>query len=153
MVNSQVVTEIVNALKTDIRVENIPTPIPVIEVGIKSIKNSLTAHNTLSNAVSATILTTSAVADTYITHVQLSYIKDVTSTCANITIDTSQNGQSKKLVNIACLSLTAQTGEVFLVFKHPIKVDRSSIINITSTTNVANINVTATIGYFIDEVS
>jgi len=153
MVNSQVVSEISNALKIDERVEKIPNPIPVVEVGIKSIKNGLIRGIGLSNSTQITVLTTSAVADTYITGITLSLIKDATSTSTSVDVRCSINGAVTTLVSIPCFTLTPQITSIYVPFIHPVKLDRGANMTLNSTTNVANIAARVDVQYFLDEIN
>lgn len=153
MVNSQVVREVENAFKIDTRVTSTPNPIPVIEVGVKSIKNITAASAIASNATSATILTAPADRDLYIVGVSLSVIKDVTGTSTESTISATIEANTVKLISIVGISLTVQSGSDCVSFSHPIKVDKGSIVNVTNTTAVANTRANGTVYYFIDDIN
>lgn len=153
MVNSQVVAETAQAFKLDLNVDKIPAPIPVIEVGVKSVKNAIAANAGLSNATSATVYTCPSNQDFYLTSCILNMIKDATSTSLYVTLRVYINGQSTTLIYIPCFTLTAQTMSCNLIFPHPLKLDRGSQINVLSDTNVANIKAYGSISGFIDEVT
>lgn len=154
MVNTQVIEEIEDALKIDRRVERAPSPLPVIEVGVKSIKNCITASQSNTSATSATLFTTSNDCDTYLTGASLTWIRDASATSTLFAIYyVDENGLNKILLSVGGITLTAGSGSTITPPMHPIKLKRGSNVTITSTTNVANFKLTGQIYYFIDEIS
>jgi hypothetical protein len=153
MVNSQVVQEIVNALKIDLLAEKVPSPIPVIEVGTKNVKNAIAKSNSATNATTATIYTTPTTSDFYITGAYLSVIKDVTSTSVGTAITFVRDANTETLLSIPSITLTVQSECMSCDLKNAIKCDRGTIIAVTNTTNVANIKATGTIIGILDEIN
>jgi hypothetical protein len=153
--NSEVNSEIRNALKIMQSTENIPIPTPVIEVGTKSVKNALIKSGSAINATSATLMTTSAFADTYVFGASISVIKDATSTSVSeaIQLTPDETGLAVSMLQIASLTLTIQSQSVSIMLPHPIKIKRGSVIAIANSTNVGNITTTAQIYYYLDEVA
>ncbi len=152
MVNSQVVAEIVDAFKLDRLQDNIPSPVPVIEVGVKSTKNSYTISQTSSNT-SATVLTTSDTNNTYITGVMLSVIKDSSATSTSSRVRCSQGGVYKDLAIITGITLTAQQDTTAITFNHPVLVDKNTAVTLTNSTNTAVVFAGCIVNYYIDEVN
>jgi hypothetical protein len=154
MVNSQVTREIVEALKLDINVQAIPSPIPVIEVGVKQVKRGMNRSQSLANATSGTIFTTPVDQDFYITGANLTFVRDATATSALFNISyTDEGGQSQNILTFAGVTLNLGYGATQTPPMHPIKVARGTNINLNSSTNVGNFKVTAQVYGFIDEVN
>lgn len=154
MVNSQVVKEISNALKIDERIEKIPAALPVIEVGIKSVKPLLNAQASANNTGAAVTILAAQDKDVYISAATLSYIKDATSTSTSTQIKYyDENNKLKNLIFIPTLTLTAGYQTVHVTFNHPIKIYKNTAITLEHSAGVANISGTATVFYYVDEVN
>ncbi len=155
MVNSQVTAEISNALKIDERVENIPSPIPVIEVGIKRTKNAIIkeAHSSLSGAT--TIYTTPADMDFYLCSISMSIVKNAACDAATgyIGVYGTINGQTQYLLTSVWITLTAERIDINITFPHSIKIDRNTSIRLGGVFAAGVMERTACITGFIDEVS
>jgi hypothetical protein len=127
--NRELMEEIRNVAKiqqgTDI-VPNILSNqiVPVIEVNPKITKNLIVANATCTNSTSADIIAAvGSVQDIYIVGVQLSFIKDVTSTSTYSRVRCTINGLDTIIVSIPHITLTAQTGSIFVYFSHPLKIE------------------------------
>lgn len=107
-----------------------------------------TSFITASNATGATILTTPLDKDVYIVSAQLSYIKDATSTATDIRLVCTVENNVIRLISLPGLTLTAGNMTETITFKHPIKVDRGTQININSNTGVANIAYHGVVTYY-----
>lgn len=154
MANWQVTQEIIQALKLDINVDKIPQPIPVVEVGVQSIKKGVSASQSCTNATTATVYTTPTDRDFYITGGNLTFVRDATATSALFGLGyTDENGGSQNLLTFAGVTLNACWGSTQTPQMHPIKVKRGTNIVITSSTNVGNFKATGQIYGFIDEMS
>lgn len=154
MVNSQVVSEIEKALKIDKQVEKIPAAIPVVEVGIKSVKDIKIGYATATNTTSTTILTTPTDRDFYVVGGFLTGAKDAGATTTNLNVKVTIDGTSTPLLRITTLSGTAnQAAFGSISLPHPIKVDRGTNIVLESGTNAANVTLAGAVYYFLDEVS
>jgi hypothetical protein len=84
-----------------------------------------------ATAVGTIIVAADPDRDIYVTGIYASMVKDATCdiSTANRSVQFSQNGASNTpLVSIPMLTLTAQTYEVSVYFKNPIKIDRGTII-------------------------
>jgi len=106
---------------------------------------------TATNATSATIHTTPTDRDFFLKSLLLTCNKDATATSTNIAITGVIGGITKVLLQVNITTLTAIQGlAVPLTLPNAIKLDRGSIIAVTNSTAVANINTTAIItGYNI----
>lgn len=106
------------------------------------------ARAAATNATATTIFTCSSTKDSYITHCSLSSIKDVTSTSTKSIITAVIDGATKEILEIAGITLTADSQAMACNFSTPIKVDRSSVISVRNSTAVANVNTVAVISGF-----
>jgi len=150
--NTEVYNEIRSALKTQLN-DKVPNPIPVIEVNPKQVKNSLTTSGILVNGTSQPVALPTG-KDLYIIGASIKWVKDATSTSTYSSITyTSEDGAVLYLLRNAHLTLTAEAGSNSITFPHPIKVKRDTQLAILSSTNVANISVSAVINYFVDDSS
>lgn len=152
--NSQVINETRDALKINTAVEKIPNAIPVIEVGVKSVKNLIIKALDKSSAASSTIYTTPSNQDFYIVGAQLSRIKDAACDSSSVTLSAVIGGATSTILTLAGFTLTAQDGSITICFTHPIKVDRGSTITLyNGTKTVGNILTSGVIYGFLDEAS
>lgn len=152
--NDEVIREIRNAFKIQPgSMEQSPNPIPVVEVGLKSVKNAFVRSNFATNSTGVTIFTTSANADTYLVSAALTMIKDATATATSSSITIVYNGSTELLISIPEITLTAQTLSVNITLPHPIKLDRGSLVRITNSTNVGNISSFGSVICYLDEVN
>lgn len=143
--NSDLTKNMVTATKAAVSRDIMPTQlaekvVPVINVN--------PAHNriitmvkraTCTNSTSTTIFTTSAVNDTYIIGMQIAWIKDVTATALTANITAYINGLNTILCELRGFTLTVQNDSIFLSFPIPILIDRNTNVNLTCSTNVANV--------------
>lgn len=143
--NKRISNFIVDELRLNPVSDNIPKTVvpsiqPTFEVDRKFSVPLATNNNTATG--SATILTTPANVDTYITGVHLSFIKDATCDVATnslVQITAISQGTTYGLLSFPLITLTAQTGSDFAVFNPPLKVDRGTAIALTSATFSAGI--------------
>lgn len=112
-------------------------------------KESFSETATASNSTSATIFTSDAVKDTYLNSVSLTLIKDATATSLSSTITAVINGATKTLAIIPSFTLTAQTLAISVTFNVPIKIDRSTAVNVTNSTNVGNVKASGCVSGFL----
>jgi hypothetical protein len=99
-----------------------------------------------------TIFTTATDKDTYVTNLTLGVIKDVTSTSAFSRLLATVGGVVQALARIPSQTLTPQSEIVSINFNYPLKLDRGTSIQITNSTDVANISCSATIAGYLEEV-
>ena len=146
------------AIKAALTRDNLPNQlaekvVPVIDVhpDHNRIAN-VVVSDILANGTSATLYTTPTDRDFYLTSATLSTIKDATSTSTASAIEiTPQVGLATKILSIVGLTLTAQNFSIATSFNCPILLKRGSSINITNSTNVANITSRAAItGYIVE---
>ncbi len=152
MVNSQLQKEISDAFKIDERIEKIPSAIPVCEVNPKVVKNGFAYVGTATNATSSIIVTTPTTGVFYITGLALTIIKDATATSTVTNISGIIDGQTKILISLPSITLTAQSISISISLIHPIKIDSGTNISVLNGTNVANITAKACIYGFLDEI-
>jgi hypothetical protein len=155
MVNSQVVSEIVNAFKLDTNVDKIPNAIPVIEVGTKSVKNILVAPLTAPATGLQTILTTSTTNDTIIYCIVMSYNKNATCDIATgqIYIDAVLGGKITHIALLNVITLTAEKDNLIIPLPHGLKIDRGTNIQMSGTFTAGVLIRSADLYYILDEVS
>ena len=141
--NSDVTKELREGGKISLR-DAIPTQlaekvVPVMEVNPKLLKvTNFIKRGTLNNATSATLATTDAINETFITGAYLSVMKDVTATSLYFRINCVIGGASTSLLALGSLTLTAGSKDVSIMFRDPIKVDKSSALTLVASTNVGN---------------
>lgn len=127
---------------------------PVINVNPKDYRRcNIIKRNSASNSTSATVYTTPADKDFFLSAATLTVCKDATSTStlSTLTIVPNTETSAVQLLDIASLTLTAQDGTISITLPNPIQLARNSAINVTNTTNVANIRADATIiGYTVE---
>lgn len=137
MVNSQQISEVIDAFKVDLRVEKIPSSIPVVETNPKIVRNiEITYGATATDATSATILTTPTDKDFFILGSILSTSKSSAATALFSTITCTINGLACVInKNIHNASAAANVQSPIWYGNHPIKVDRGTNITVTNSTN------------------
>jgi len=108
--------------------------IPVVNVNPKDYKESKYATLSKTNTGTATIYTTDLNKDTFLTSVQLSFAKDATCDAAtgSVVLQAIPFGLTSQtaIVSIATITLTAQSGNIFLEFNKPVKIARNTAIQI-----------------------
>jgi len=155
--NSNLSKELIDGAKIQTSFDKVPDQIaekvvPVMEVNPKLLKLSLPfpVSGALSNALSATLYTTSSIKDTYLTGATMSMIKDATSTATDMRFYFTEatTGQTRLIFRITGLSLTADSKFCAIDFNKPMKVARGTNIMVTSNTADANISIKGTLfGY------
>jgi len=126
--------------------------IPVIEVNPKLLRRiDILKAGSVSNGTTSTVYTTPADQDFFIVAVSLSVTKDATSTSTSSGVTCIVGGAAVEITSIAGLTLTAQSSTISVALPTPIKVDRSSNITVTNSTNVANVRARANVlGYLVN---
>jgi len=152
--NSDLSKELVSGAKIQQATDRIPNilgdvVIPTMEVNPKLLRRiNHSTYAAVTNATSGTIYTTPADKDYFLTAISLSVIKDVTSTSVLVTLRCIQDGLTKVLLAIPCITLTVQNQGLSLTLPYPMKIDKNTAITVTSSTNVANIVIVGTVmGY------
>lgn len=158
--NSNLTKELIDVGKLQVSRDKIPNElaekvVPVINVNPKDYRiANVLRYNTCTNATNATIYTTPADRDTYITNIMLAFIKDATATSTGVWINFVIDGATRTILHYPCLTLTAQTGAITLALPSPIKVDRNTAITVNSSTNVGNISASGSIiGYSVENIN
>jgi len=125
--------------------------VPMININdqVYYAKESFAFNGTAINATSTTLFTTDSVKDTYISAITLGVIKDATATSLLSTVSAVINGQTRALVSIPGITLTVQSEVVSASFNPPIKVDRSSIVTLTNSTNTGNVSASGNVAGFL----
>jgi len=158
MVNSQVMREISDELKIDERIEKIPNPIPVVEVGLKLSKTAKVASGVMSATGTLAIIPSSggltSRGDVYLTGLSCSLIKDAACDAATGTIFVSCtiDGASYYITAIPIIALTAQSENRNISFSHPIKLDKNTAVAFTSTYAAGVMVRACSIYYYTDEI-
>lgn len=101
----------------------------------------------------ATMFTTPASKDFYLTGLLISYIKDAACDIATgaIAVTVNIDGTSKTIARLSVLTLTAQSQVVYIPFVKPLKVDKSASISMTGTFAAGNLQRDWTIhGYTVE---
>ncbi len=129
-------------------VSDIISPVVIIKRSPDIIKKG-----TASNATSGTAYTTPSDKDFYLTNVMLSVTKDVTATSAETAATVILNGITVSILSLSTLTLTAQNMSGSLNFANPVKVDRGTAIQVTNTTNQANVRAMINIVGFTTETT
>jgi hypothetical protein len=158
--NKEVMLKLAETANIQIAKESIPNQlaekiVPTFECNPHLLKtaNIVREIPIISPAVSATIYTTPLDKDFYLTSATLSLIKDVNATSISTEVRVTIEGQSRKILTIAGLSLTPQTAEKEISFSKPIKIDRGTNIYVTHSTNVATASASACITGFTMELT
>ena len=157
MVNSQLITQIINAFKLDMRVDKIPNATPTVEVNPKIIKSVIVKSGAKTTTGGFTLLATPLNQDVFLKTISFGMVKDVTCDVAiNLAgVSAVIDGVTTNLLSVPMLTLTAQDQNKTINFGPAgIKIDRNSNILIISNTYAAGLmNRTAEISYFLDEVN
>jgi len=113
----------------DNEVEGTYAVVPVTPISELAIHNSNTASGNI------TLHTTSDKKDTYVTGVLLSIAKDATCDISTGTINVNSTilGKVRRLADLAVLTTTAQSSQIFVNFPFPVKLDRNVAVNISGT--------------------
>lgn len=159
--NSEVIQELRLAAKLQLGKDKIPNflssgIVPTIELNPKIIKNSFSKSVTQTASGALAILAANPTQDIYIVGLAFSVIKDAACDVSNSTVGISGtiNGLATTLLGCAVLTATAQNSFISITLQHPIKIDRNTAINHTSSAFTAgNMVRSATVVYFIDETS
>lgn len=155
MVNSQVTREISNAFKIDERVTKLPAAIPVVEVGVKSVKELNVVKTLLChNAASTTLYTTPENEDFYLLGGSMSLkISSGTESSTEFYITCVISGVRTNILGHAAASNAYQTVlPVYFMSNHPIKVDKNTTITVTMNAPAAGDRAMASIYGYKDEV-
>lgn len=156
MVNSQVIHEIVDALKIDERVEPIPNAIPTIEVGYK--RNSSGVMLLSTRATSGTMYINPATGyDFYITSINFNFAKDAACDAATgtmtITAVPYDTGVSQIIFAVPHITLTASEYTGTITFANPLRLLRNSQIQQAQTYAAGTLSRTINISGFYDKTS
>lgn len=149
---SEYINKLVKNLRLSTSTDSIPSEVAGKIVPTFSINypfNLKSESVTVTNSTSGIIFTTRTDADTFLTNIQLSLIKDATSTSTLTTVQCTPYEQPPKaILRIPSITLTAQIANLTQEFHIPIKLQRGSTVNVTNGTNVANILAGATAQFF-----
>jgi hypothetical protein len=103
------------------------------------------------NATSATLYTTPSDKDFYLVSASLSFVKDITATTTGVSLRAVVEGVQRRILELACLTLTVERGQLNISLNNPIKIDRNTNISVDSITNNANFNIRGQIiGYTVE---
>lgn len=154
MVNSQLIHEVTDAFKLDLRVDKIPSVIPVCEVNPKHNKSQICKFVTKTTTGTLSIMQTPTDQDFYLTGCTLSFSKDAACDMAtgHLFIQCISDGAIQVLCGLAILTTTAERDTISVQFRNPIKCDRNTAIQSVGTFAAGNCSRSATITGFIDEI-
>lgn len=156
MVNSQLINEVVNVLKLDSRVENIPSVVMTAETNPKVVTPATVASASLIISGGGIVYTVPNTQDFYLRSINFGMIKDATCDKAsgNVTVTGRVNGITVTLASLPVLVSTAQTNQCTVLFQNPVKIDRGGTINIGSATYTTGLmSRTVDISGFLDEIN
>lgn len=126
--------------------------IPIINITPRNNKIvQIIKYASCINATSTTIYTTPAKGDFYLTAASLDFIKDAGSTSTNSAINSYVNGAQVDILKLRQLSGVASLNAVTQSFDPPIKIDKSTPINLLNFAAVANISSGAIIMGYIED--
>ncbi len=127
-----------------------PEILPVIPItGIINIIRSAS----LSSGATTNIYTTPTDKDFYIDALCVSLAKDVNATTTALTITATIDGVSVAILSIACTTLTLERSDKEIYFEKPIKIDRNTVIALSSGTNVATFRFSCNLYGHVEEVT
>jgi len=98
-------------------------------------------------------MTADANKDFYISGLTFAFWKDITATTTYLAVSCTIDGATATLVIIPTQALFIETGQIAISFPFPIRIDRSSSITMTASTNVANFASRCTIYGYYDDVA
>lgn len=158
--NTDLLKEVREGIKSQQLRENIPQMladkiVPVMEVNPKLLRRTNLVKNiTKASSGSQTIFTSDATKETYITNLVLSVIKDATNDAVSqaCSITVVQDGATLTPLSMSLLTLTAQDDSITLSFKNPIKIDKNTVVGLTSVSYTAGTMFRSAnvIGYTLD---
>ena len=126
------------------------TVLPVIDMSPAFHRKPFTINSNPVTTGAATIYTTVAGEEVYITGVQLSFVQNVTASTptGQISVTAVIDGTTVPLASVAVLTLTAMTQSTYVQFANPIKVDVATAIILTGTFAAGAMSRSATIECF-----
>jgi len=121
---------------------------PIVDVGPTA---RISKYATATNATSATIYTTPADKDFYITDLSLAVQTDATATNTEYSIRCTIDGVIQRILVLPRITLVAGYASVAWNLSRHIKVDRNTTITASTANNTANFAVTGCIlGYTVE---
>jgi hypothetical protein len=151
MVSTELINNIIDASKIDVRVTSIPNALPVYEVNPKLMRDGFAIAGSLNNATSVTILTASTTGKTYIDGFQVAWTKDASATTTAIYVSAIIS-IAKTVLTIPLTTLRVGDGVCNIMLRHPLLIDKGSILTLNSLTNVANFTAGIVVYGHFDEV-
>jgi len=155
--NAQTIKELVKAGNLQVGFDEVPNKlanaiVPVIETNPRLLRvGNIHRFNVATNALSATIYTTPANQDFYLTSIQCNYIKDASATSLASWVDAIIGGFRTRLIGFTTLTTTAGTDSSSISFPVPILIDRNTTILVNNNTNVGAVSCHACItGYTVE---
>ena len=101
------------------------------------------------DTTSATVFTTHATKDTFVTSISLSVSKDVVNTSAASRVQLFPvGGAVVHVVRINYEPVTAGSHDKTVLFNPPIKLERNSVVNIINLTGLASIDASAIVTFY-----
>lgn len=153
--NSELTAELIQAGKLQVARDKIPSEIaekvvPVIDVNPKHARIcNLVKRQSIVNSASGIIYSVPSSKKTFICGYSLSVIKDVTSTSDRSKINCYlPSGEAITIAEITGITLTPQEQTITATINPPLELQPGTNIDLTNSTNVANINTSGIIWGF-----
>ena len=128
--------------------------VPVIDINPKHARISTVVNNSnTSNSTGGTIFTPNSNMDFYLTNIAMSSIRDATATATLFYVSAVINGATKRICQIAGITLNANSQVKVINLTNPLKIDRGTVISFVSDTAVGNFNVAIELYGYYDEQS
>lgn len=137
--NADVKQEIITSQRLQTTLgDEIKEPIPVIEVNSKLVKDGFAKND--SQTTTGNLGTTASslgtvTQDWYLAALSFGFVKNATCDVASGTLQVTVtiNGTSTVVASIPVLTLTAERADKFIIFPHPIKVDKNTTATMSGT--------------------
>lgn len=156
MVNSQIIAEVVNTLKLDVQKDVVPSPVPIVDVGLKSSISPLVKTTTQSTTGNVSLISSTDYPDNYV-HIKaayLSFAKNATCDIATgaITLVGTVNGTTRNIIALAVLTTTAERDSVYISFDTPIRIDKGTTVYYTGTFTAGALTRSGGICFVVEEI-
>lgn len=158
--NSDLTQELINGAKIQQNRDTVPNQIadkvvPVMEVNPKLLRRvNVIRHGYATNAATATIYTTPADQEFYLTECCLSWVKDAGSDATTAYLTVNNDGVSgRRLLVLTGITGVATAQTMAVTFNPPILVDKNSSVVVNNNTATANVSAVGSIaGYVVQNI-
>lgn len=155
--NSELTKEIIDGAKLSISSEAVPSQlaekvVPVMEVNPRLLQIiDVVKYGVCTNQTGVNIYVTPTQRDFFLVGYTLSVVKDANATSTAFGLTGVVNSETVNICDFPAITLTAGSMSTNHTFAHPIKLDKGSQINLTSSTAVAQFVLRANFyGYTIE---